>query len=143
MAYMSQEKKKQLSTGIKAVLKKYGVKGSIAVRHHSSLVVNIASGELDFMSAFQKHNDEYARMRDVPAHDVGDNMQVNVYWVERWMNDIGETKIANFFKELINAMSGQGTGYYNNSDIMTDYFDVAWYNDINVGKWDKGYVCTA
>ena len=143
MAYMSQEKKKELSTGIKAVLKKYGVKGSIAVRHHSSLVVNIASGELDFMSAFQKHNDEYARMRDVPAHDVGDNMQVNVYWVERWMNDIGETKIANFFKELIDAMSGKGTGWYNNSDIMTDYFDVAWYNDINVGKWNKGYQLTS
>ena len=59
MAYMSQEKKKELSVGIKEVLKKYGVKGSIAVRHHSSLVVNIASGGLDFMSAFQKHNDEY------------------------------------------------------------------------------------
>ena len=29
MAYMSQEKKKELSVGIKEVLKKYGVKGSI------------------------------------------------------------------------------------------------------------------
>ena len=53
MAYMSQEKKKELSVGIKEVLKKYGVKGSIAVRHHSSLVVNIASGQLDFMSGFK------------------------------------------------------------------------------------------
>jgi len=44
MSYMSQEKKKQLAPAIKAVLKKYGVKGSIGVRHHSSLVVNIKEG---------------------------------------------------------------------------------------------------
>ena len=34
MAYVSQEKKKQLAPAIKAVLKKYGMKGSIAVRHN-------------------------------------------------------------------------------------------------------------
>ena len=34
----------------------------------------------------------------------------------------------------------KGTGWYNNTDIMTDYFDIAYYLDVNVGKWDKGYV---
>ncbi len=32
-----------------------------------------------------------------------------------------------------------GTDLYDNSDIMTDYFDVAWYVDINIGKWNKPY----
>ena len=30
--------------------------------------------------------------------------------------------------------------YYDNSDAMTDYFDTAYYYDINVGQWDKPYV---
>lgn len=29
--------------------------------------------------------------------------------------------------------------HYNNSDAMTDYFDVAYYYHINVGAWDKPY----
>jgi hypothetical protein len=33
----------------------------------------------------------------------------------------------------------KGTSWYDNSDIMTDYFDVAYYNNINIGKWDKPY----
>ena len=49
MAYISQEEKKELAPGIKAVLKKYGVKGTIAVRGYSSLVVNIKSGVLDLL----------------------------------------------------------------------------------------------
>ena len=48
MAYVSQEKKSSLAPAIKAVLKKYKVKASIAVRNHSTLVVNIREGEVPF-----------------------------------------------------------------------------------------------
>ena len=51
MAYVSQEDKKNLAPAIKAVLKKYNVKASIAVRHHSTLVVNIKSSPIDIISA--------------------------------------------------------------------------------------------
>ena len=34
----------------------------------------------------------------------------------------------------------KGTTWYNNSDSMSDYFDIAYYLDVNIGKWDKGYV---
>ena len=29
--------------------------------------------------------------------------------------------------------------WYNNSDAMIDYFDVAFYFDLNVGDWDNPY----
>jgi hypothetical protein len=32
---------------------------------------------------------------------------------------------------------------YDNSDSMTDYFDVGHYVDLNIGKWDKPFVCTS
>jgi hypothetical protein len=29
--------------------------------------------------------------------------------------------------------------WYDNSDSMIDYFDIAYYVDINVGNWNKEY----
>jgi len=115
MAYMSQEKKRKLAPGIKSVLKKYGMKGTIAVDNHSSLVVNLKSGPIDFGASYN---------------------QVNPYWVDKHYE--GDAK--SFLMELVEAMN---VGNYDNSDIMTDYFDVGWYININVGKWNKPYTVEA
>ena len=48
MAYVSQNDKKELSVGIKKVLKKYGMKGNIGVKNHMSLYVDVMSGPIDF-----------------------------------------------------------------------------------------------
>jgi hypothetical protein len=52
MAYVSQELKAQLAPGIKAICKKYGVKASIAVRNHTTLVLNIKQGPIDFFTGY-------------------------------------------------------------------------------------------
>lgn len=142
MAYMCQTKKKAIAPQIKAVLKKYGMKGTIAVNNHSSLVVNLKEGALDLIGAANKYNKMMEQIRSWGRYyEITDNFQVNPYHCEDNMNEIGETEIANFYKELLAAMHGVGSGYanHNNSDIMTDYFDVGWYVDINVGQWNKGY----
>ena len=41
MAYVSKEDKKTLAPAIKKVLAEYGVKGTIKVNHHSTLVVTL------------------------------------------------------------------------------------------------------
>ena len=115
MAYMSQENKKTLAPAIKSVLKEYGVKGSIGVDNHSTLVVNLKEGHIDFGSK---------------------NDSVNPYWIDKHYTGIAQQ----FLNELKTAMMA---GNYNNSDIMTDYFDVGWYIEINVGKWNKEYNLTA
>ncbi len=125
MAYMSQERKAELAPAIKAVLKKYKMKGSIAVRHYSELVVNIRSGELDIVGDFNAksgHNVTYIQASQFIRED---NYSGKVY---------------NFLTELVDAMMD---GNYDRSDMMSDYFDVGWYVAINIGKWNKPYVCTA
>ena len=122
MAFISQEEKKELSVGIKQVLKKFGMKGTIGVNHHSSLVVNVQSGVLDFTGHFT-HGDGY--------------IQVNQYHIDNHYSGV----IKNFLNELLKAM--KGTKWYNNSDAMVDYFDIAYYTDINIGKWNKPYVLEA
>lgn len=131
MAYMSQAKKKELAPAIKNVLKKYGVKGSIGVDNHSSLVVTIREGSIDFIGMANAQNKEISERRGMPYYPNDGYIQVNHNYPENY----GEA--APFIEELSNAM--HGTDWYNNSDIMTDYFDVAWYVDINIGKWDKPY----
>jgi hypothetical protein len=119
MAYMSQEKKKALAPGIKAVLKKYGMKGSISVQHHSALVVTLKSGDLEFAGK--------------------ESSDVNVYWIDSHY----EGAERDFLKELHAAMNGSDDGSvanHDNSDIMTDYFDVGWYTYIKFGKWPADYV---
>ena len=49
MAYMSQERKSEIAPKVKSILKKFGIKGSLSVRHHSTLSLTLKSGKIDFI----------------------------------------------------------------------------------------------
>ena len=135
MAYVSQEMKKELAPAIKAVLKKYGMKGSISINHNSSLVVTISEGGLDFTGV-----DRRGESILYTATDGRFYSQVNTYHIDKFYS--GET--AEFLNELVAAMKGKTSRgeWYDKTDAMIDYFDIAYYIDINVGQWDKGYIYT-
>jgi hypothetical protein len=118
---MSQEKKAKIAPAVKAILKKYNVKASLAVRNHSTLVLNVKQGPIDFVKDFGNPED---------AAKFG--IQVNPYWYHEHF--VGESK--EFLTEVITAMN---VGNHDRSDIQSDYFDVGWYVDVNIGKWNKPY----
>jgi hypothetical protein len=72
MAYVSKQDKLELAPAIKAVLNKYDMKGSISVRNHSTLVVKIKQGAIDFADHFT-HGEGY--------------IQVNEYWIDQHYNN--------------------------------------------------------
>ena len=123
MAYVSQEMKKELAPAIKAVLKKYRMKGSIAVNNHSTLEVNLSEGYIDCISKGE---------RILGLGGVSKN--VNVYHIDEWYEGVAKK----FLNELLDAM--KGPKYFNNDDAMTDYFSRSHYTDINIGKWNKPFV---
>lgn len=125
MAWMNQKRKAQLMPGIKKVLAKYGVKATFRCSH-GTLVCTIRESGIDFRADFIEKEDQW-------GNKVEWHYQVNEYWLER---SYAGTSLA-FFTELRGAMK---EGNWDNSDIMTDYFDVGWYIDINLGEWDKPYV---
>lgn len=134
MAYVSQEMKRELTPAIKAILSKYDVKGSLAVSNHSTLVLNIKSGKIDFI---KNHNDvvDQRNPGDLrQGYKVTGYIQVNTYWTDEHFTG----KAKKFFAEVIAAM--KGPNFFDHSDSMTDYFHVSHYIDINVGKWNKPYV---
>ena len=113
MAYVSKDTKKELAPAIKKVLAEYGVKGTIKVNHHSTLVVTL---------------------RKVPAglftaKEIEDG--VNIYHIENHF----EGTAKKFLTKLLAAM--KGNKWYDKTDAMIDYFDTAWYNDIKIGEWNN------
>lgn len=132
MAYMSQEKKAKLAPVIKAVCKKYGVKASIAVRHHSTLVLNIKQSGIDFLGNYNEVCGAKPRPAHLPFQPATKQIQVNPYWFKEHFSGVALT----FLKEVITAMND---GNHDRSDIQSDYFDVGWYIDVNIGKWDAPY----
>ena len=138
MAYFNQDRKQERAPVIKAILKKYGVKGSLAVRHRSTFVLNIKSGSIDFIENYIKTDadknygnkmsaDQVAYIRNNKALDV------NPYWYQEHYT--GEA--LSFLKEVFKAMNA---GNHDNSDVQTDYFDVGWYVDVNIGQWNTPYI---
>ena len=125
MAFVSKEDKANLAPGIKAVLAKYKVKGSISVRHNSTLVVKVTKGELDFS--------EYMMRGEYPRNYI----EVNEYWMDEHYSGI----VLQFMAEMIAAM--KGADFFDHSDSSTDYFHCSHYVDLNIGTWIKPYVFTA
>jgi hypothetical protein len=134
MAYMSQDRKATLAPAIKAHCAKYGIKATIAVRNHSTLVVNIKSGKLPLVdNYFDTVLPQYAHR--YPEHTQPQRtayVDVNPYHAQ----DHFTGKCRTFILELLRLMN---IGNHDNSDIQTDYFDVGWYKDVNIGSWNKPY----
>lgn len=131
MAYVSQELKAKLAPTIKAICKKYNVKASLAVRNHSTLVLNIKQGDIDFIGNYKETQigrvSKFVRdEQDIKCIDV------NPYWYHEHFSG----RALDFLKEVIPAMND---GNHDNSDIQSDYFDVGWYIDVNIGKWNQPY----
>ena len=128
MAYVSQEMKAKLAPTIKAICKKYNVKASLAVRNHSTLVLNIKSGVIDFIGNFNQvtGGDSYGNPRT-------QNLDINPYW----FHDHFDGAAKDFLTEIFTAMN---EGNWDKSDIQTDYFNVGWYVDVNIGSWNKPYI---
>ena len=137
MAYMSQERKAQIAPKVKAILKKYHLKGSLAVRDHRTLVLNIKSGVIDFIGNFNKTCDADPYIQAMGRSFVAtDYIDVNVYHFQSHFT--GQARKA--IEELYKAMM---VGNHNNSRIEVDYFDVGWYVDIHIGRWNKPYTLEA
>jgi len=113
MAYMS----KDHAATIRANLKKNfpNFKFSVTIRHHSTICVSILQSPLDFSKDIAESGYSY--------------VQLNEYHLDRYEHSDTLKKI----KDIINE------GNHNNSDPMTDYFDVGFYIDMNIGQFEKPY----
>jgi hypothetical protein len=134
MAYMSQEKKAKISALLKPILTKYGVKGTLSVRNHSTIVLNVKAGKIDFVEDFIKT--DIKRLNEVQIETIRKqkHLDVNPYWFQEHFT--GKSK--SFLTEAFAAL--KGADWYDETDARIDYFNTAYYVDVNIGKWNKPYV---
>ena len=121
MSYISTEDVKKIRVALK---NEFGKKLKFGVRKSSgghSVGVTIKSGTVDF-SDIMRNNNFY------------DQVQVNQYHLQNY----GVHK--SLFEKIVEIIkTAPSKEWYNNSDPMIDYFDVAFYFDLNVGDWNNPY----
>jgi len=122
MAYMNQERKQKISVALKPILKKFGIKGTLSVRNHMTISLNIKSGPIDFIGN---------------SNTGSGYKEINPYHFQNHYD--GDAK--NFLTEAFTAL--KSAGWYDRSDAMIDHFDTAYYADINIGKWNQPYELVA
>ena len=120
MSYISTEDVKKIRVALK---NEFGKKLKFGVRKspsHHSVSVTIKSGTVDFS--------------DLMRNNTYDQVQVNQYHLQNY----GVHK--SLFEKIVEIIkTAPSNKWYDNSDAMIDYFDVAFYFDLNVGDWDKPY----
>lgn len=124
MAYMSQEKKKQIHAALKVALKPYNLKWSLSINNHSTIVLTIREGDVNFFADLTSEKNNYRSNESY--------LDINPYWYHTHFT--GKS-----LEILTAAMNCLNDGNHDRSDMMTDYFDVGWYVSIRIGKWDKPY----
>lgn len=128
MAFISQEEKKIVLGQIKPILTKYGLKGTLSVSHRSKLVLTISCGKIDFITNYNEgteRNDRYLAKRDY--------IEVNEYHYKNVFTD----DALNALVELFSAM--RMSGWKDESDIMSDYFNISYYISLTIGTYNKPY----
>ena len=90
MAYISQEEKKELLPGIKKVLKTYNMKGTVSIRHHSTLIVTLTEGELDLIRVENEiRKERHAREPYRELYLVTDTFQQSYHHLNKFV-ELGE-----------------------------------------------------
>ena len=121
MSYISTEDVKKIRVALK---NEFGKKLKFGVRKSSgghSVGVTIKSGTVDFSDIMRKNN-------------FYDQVQVNQYHLQNY----GVHK--SLFEKIVEIIkTAPSNKWYDNSDAMIDYFDVAFYFDLNVGDWNNPY----
>lgn len=132
MAWMNQEKKAAIAAELKKAMPK-DWKYSLAVRNHSTLVLTIASAPVNLVAAYAERgcSDEVKASMLSKMH-----ADVNSYHFEKsFTGDLLET-----MKGIFKAMN---LNNHDNSDPMTDYYDVGHYVDVQFGRWNKPFTVAA
>lgn len=137
MAYMSQETKGKIVEACRPILKKYGIKATWGVDNHSTIVLNVKAGKIDFFTNYaETMQGRPGKRQDVVDQIVRDRyMQVNQYWLD----DTFSGKALDCMNELFRTIKSAGE-WFDDSDAMTDYFHTAYYIRVNLGKWNKPYI---
>jgi hypothetical protein len=125
MAFMNQERKKRIAEDLKKVIPA-DWKYSLKVRNHSTICLTIRQAPVDLL--------QEARNAGANIDKASMEYGLNPYY---WDKLDWSPKVRKALQGIFDAMY---KGNHDNSDPMTDYFDVGWYVDVQIGEWDNPFL---
>jgi hypothetical protein len=125
---MNQEKKAKIAALLKEVMPK-GYKYSLSVDNYTTIILTIAAAPIDLVKI---------AVEKAGYHALDGHVQLNSHHLAKHFE---KTEVADLFKKIEAAM--YGADYHDNSNIMIDYHDTAYYVNVNLGKWNKPFLVTA
>ena len=141
MAYISKEQIQEKRKQVNALCKLYEVSATVSGANMSGVTVTIRKGKIDFLGNHVNTVRAYERVKQNQIIDNAEfyakrgHFECNPYYLDRHFS--GD---ALWFLEQVLAILK--IGHYDNSDIMTDYFNCAYYIHICIGTYDKPYQLT-
>ena len=132
MAYVNQDKKAKIAAQLKKVVPS-GWKYSLAVRNHSTIVMTLRQAPVDILGnikATVEVSDPHNLKSAILTH-----WSVNPYHYEKQFSGA----VLGVIERIMDALNLDN---YDKSDIMSDYFDVGHYVELNVGLWDSPFLDT-
>ena len=131
MAHLSSEETKSIRKALKEEFGKT-LKFSVKNRHHSGVDIKLLSST--------KWN-----LEANPEYDCNEGNCYGFGRVSPWMTPKDEVKTLldriDTIAKTAPAKDG-GKDWYDDSDMMTDYFSTAFYVFTGIGKWDKPFTYT-
>ncbi len=132
MAYITAEDVKAIRNELKARYPqfKFGCKKSSG---SLSVDVTIKQGPVDFIENYLAGATPGANVDYIRKSGT---LQVNPYWLDSTYSGEALTILEDIVKIVKTAPA---RGWYDRSDIQSDYFDTAYYFHISIGEWNKPY----
>lgn len=138
MAYITAQDVKAIRLALK---QEFGntYKFGVTRDHTSGVRVTFKKGPA--FETFTRYNPYAGEEQTV---DINSHEQLNHYHTERLYGE-NNAQIIDRVSEIAHTAPGLAGGktYYCNDDSQSDYFDRAYYVNIHVGAWDKGYEVVA
>ena len=133
MAYINAEDVNHIRVALKKEFPQY--KFSVTRDHHLGVNINFMKGP---RFAEYEYFDRYSG--EMKKDNLDGHHQINHFHLESFYGK-ENAEILGKVSDIAHTAPGLAGGkkYYNNNDIQSDYFDVAYYVSISVGKWNKEY----
>lgn len=126
MAYITKEKSAAIRKALKAAFP--GWKFSVRIEHHQRLDVTILEAPIDLLAC--QVESRYTTDLDRTKYTGVNHYHLDNQWLPPARDDL---------RQIIDICND---GNHDNSDAQSDYFDVGWYFDLQIGCWDKPFVWT-
>lgn len=122
MAYITKEETAEIRNNLKKAYPE--IKFSVRMRHHSNVDVTILESPYNF----ELNGKEYRGVNHYHIDNSGG--------VDYDGNTIKPHTHLDILKGILAIISAN---HWDKSEIMTDYFNCAFYYDLSIGAWEKPY----